>query len=71
MPVVLVVGTKGKWKGPLGIGLGRKGGPSTVERALGLLRQARRRGLAARVCPMGERVSAAEIMNVLDGWGWQ
>jgi hypothetical protein len=35
MQVVLLVGTKGKWQGPLGIRLWRKGGPSKVERAIG------------------------------------
>ena len=42
---VLVLWTEGKGKGPLGIRLWRKGGPSKVELAIGLLSQARRRGL--------------------------
>ena len=43
--VVLWLWPDGKWQGPVGIRLGRKGGPSKVELAIGLLRQARRRGL--------------------------
>ena len=31
MQVVLLVGTDGKWKGPMGIRIWRKGGPSKVE----------------------------------------
>src|SRR5215204_3012897 len=45
MQVVLLLWTKGKWKVPLGIRIWRKGGPSKVVFAIGLLRQARRRGL--------------------------
>jgi hypothetical protein len=45
MQVVLLLWTDGKWKGPLGIRLWHKGGPSIVEFALGGLSQARRRGL--------------------------
>jgi hypothetical protein len=44
-PGVLGLGTDGKGKGPVGSRLWRQGGPSEVELALGLLRQARRRGL--------------------------
>ena len=40
MQVVLLLWTDGKWKVPLGIRLWRKGGPSKVELALGLLSQA-------------------------------
>lgn len=45
MQVVLLLWTNGQWKVPLGIRLWRQGGPSKVELAIGLLRQARRRGL--------------------------
>ena len=31
MQVVLLLGTEGKWKSPLGIRLWRQGGPSKVE----------------------------------------
>ena len=45
MQVVLLLWTNGKWKVPVGMRIWRKGGPSKVEFAIGLLRQARRRGL--------------------------
>jgi hypothetical protein len=45
MQVVLLLWTKGKGKVPLGIRIWRQGGPSKVALAIGLLRQARRRGL--------------------------
>jgi DDE superfamily endonuclease len=45
MQVVLLLWTDGKWKVPLGIRLWRKGGPSKVELAIGLLSQAHRQGL--------------------------
>jgi hypothetical protein len=37
--------TAGKWQVPVGIRIWRQGGPSKVEVAGGVLRQARRRGL--------------------------
>jgi hypothetical protein len=45
MQVVLLLWTDGKWKVPLGMRLWRKGGPSKVAWAIGLLSQAQRRGL--------------------------
>jgi len=71
MPVVLLLWTKGKWKVPLGIRIWRKGGPSKVELAIGLLRQARRRGLQPAYVLCDSWYAAAAIMNLLDGWGWQ
>jgi putative transposase len=71
MQVVLLLWTKGKWKVPLGIRIWRKGGPSKVELAIGLLRQARRRGLQPAYVLGDSWYAAAEIMNLLDGWGWQ
>src|SRR5215207_2436753 len=70
MPVVLVLWTKGKWKVPLGIRIWRKGGPSKVVLAIGLLRQARRRGLQPAYVLCDSWYAAAQIMNLLDGWGW-
>jgi hypothetical protein len=43
--VVLLLWTNGKWKVPVGIRIWRQGGPSKGELAVGVLRQARRRGL--------------------------
>jgi putative transposase len=71
MQVVLLLWTNGKWKVPLGIRLWRKGGPSKVELAVGLLRQARRRGLQPAYVLCDSWYAAAQIMNLLDGWGWQ
>jgi putative transposase len=70
MQVVLLLWTKGKWKVPLGIRLWRKGGPSKVELAIGLLRQARRRGLQPAYVLGDSWYAAAEIMNLLESWGW-
>jgi putative transposase len=70
MQVVLLLWTNGKWKVPLGIRLWRKGGPSKVELAIGLLRQARRRGLQPAYVLCDSWYAAAEIMNLFDGWGW-
>ena len=70
MQVVLLLWTNGKWKVPLGIRIWRKGGPSKVELAIGLLRQARRRGLQPAYVLCDSWYAAAEIMNLLDSWGW-
>jgi DDE family transposase len=70
MQVVLLLWTNGKWKVPLGIRIWRKGGPSKVELAIGLLRQARRRGLRPAYVLCDSWYAAAEIMNLLNGWGW-
>lgn len=71
MQVVLLLWTAGKWKVPVGIRLWRKGGPSKVELAIGLLRQARRRGLQPAYGLCDSWYAAAQILNLLDGWGWQ
>jgi putative transposase len=71
MQVVLLLWTDGKWKVPVGIRLWRKGGPSKVELAIGLLRQARRRGLQPAYVLCDSWYAAAQILNLLDGWGWQ
>jgi putative transposase len=71
MQVVLLLWTDGKWKIPLGLRLWRKGGPAKVELAIGLLRQARRRGLQPAYVLSDSWYAAAEIMNLLDGWGWR
>ena len=71
MQVVLLLWTNGKWQVPLGIRLWRKGGPSKMELAIGLLRPARRRGLQPAYGLCESWYAAAEIMNVLEGWGWQ
>jgi putative transposase len=70
MQVVLLLWTNGKWKVPVGIRIWRKGGPSKVELAIGLLRQARRRGLQPAYVLCDSWYAAAEIMNLLNGWGW-
>lgn len=71
MQVVLVLWTDGKWKVPLGIRLWRKGGPSKIELAVGLLSQARRRGLQPAYVLADSWYAAAQILNLLDGWGWR
>jgi DDE superfamily endonuclease len=69
--VVLLLWTDGRWKVPLGIRLWRKGGPSKVEVAIELLRQARRRGLQPAYILFDSWDAAAQILTLLDGWGWQ
>jgi hypothetical protein len=69
MQVVLLLWADGKWKVPLGIRIGRKGGPSKVALAIGLLRQARRRGLQPAYVLADRWYAAAEILNRLEGWG--
>ena len=71
MQVVLWLGTDGRWKVPLGIRIWRKGGPSKVELAIGLLSQARRRGLQPTYVLADSWYAAAQILNLLDGWGWR
>jgi hypothetical protein len=71
MQGVLLLGTNGKWKVPLGIRLWRKGGPAKVELASGLLRPARRRGLQPAYILCESWSAAAEIMNLLEGGGGQ
>jgi len=70
MQVVLLLWTDGKWKVPLGIRLWRKGGPSKVELAIELLRQARRRGLQPAYILFDSWYAAAQVLNLLAGWGW-
>jgi putative transposase len=70
MQVVLLLWTNGKWKVPLGIRIWRKGGPSKVALAIGLLRQAQRHGLQPAYVLCDSWYAAAEVMNLLDGWGW-
>jgi len=71
MQVVLLLWTDGEWKVPIGIRLWRKGGPSKVELAMGLLSQARRRGLQPAYVLSDSWYAAAQILNLLDSWGWQ
>jgi len=70
MQVVLLLWTDGKWKVPIGIRIWRKGGPSKIELAIGLLSQARRRGLQPAYVLADSWYAAAEILNLLDKWGW-
>jgi hypothetical protein len=55
----------------LGIRLWRKGGSSKVELAIELLRQARRRGVQPAYILCDSWYAAAQILTLLDGWGWQ
>jgi len=71
MQVVLLLWTNGKWKVPVGMRIWRKGGPSKVELASGLLRQARRRGLQPAYVLCDSWYAAAQILNLLEGWGWR
>jgi hypothetical protein len=71
MQVVLLLWTDGKWKVPVGGRIWRQGGPSKVELALGLLSQARRRGLQPAYVLCDSWYAAAQILNLLEGWGWQ
>jgi putative transposase len=71
MQVVLLLWTDGRWKVPIGIRIWRKGGPSKVELAIGVLSQARRRGLQPAYVLCDSWYAAAQILNLLDGWGWQ
>jgi len=71
MPVVLLLWTEGRWKIPLGIRLWRKGGRSKVALALGLLSQAHRWGLQPAYILFASWYAAAQILNLLDRWGWK
>lgn len=71
MQVVLLLWTDGKWKVPLGIRLWRKGGPSKIELAMGLLSQAQRHGLQPAYVLGDSWYAAAQILKLLDGWGWR
>lgn len=71
MQVVLLLWTDGTWKVPLGIRLWRPGGPSKVEIAMGLLCQARRRGLEPAYVLSDSWYAAAQTLNLLGSWGWQ
>jgi hypothetical protein len=55
----------------MGIRIWRKGGPSKVELAIGLLGQAQRRGLQPAYVLADSWYAAAQILNLLDSWGWQ
>src|SRR4029077_15964462 len=71
MQVVLLLWTDGKWKVPIGIRLWRKGGPSKKELEIGLLSQARRRGLQPGYVLGDSWYAAAQLLTLLDGWGWR
>lgn len=71
MQVVLLLWTDGKWKVPLGIRLWRKGGPSKVALAIGLLSQAQRWGLQPAYILFDSWYAAAQILNLLDHWEWK
>ena|SRR5215475_4538555 len=68
MQVVLLLWTDGKWKVPVGIRIWRKGGPSKMELALGLLSQARHRGLQPAYVLFDSWYAAAQILNLLNSW---
>jgi hypothetical protein len=68
---VLLLWTDGKGKVPVGMRIWRKGGPSKVELAMGVLRQARRRGLQPASVLCESWYAAAQILNLLAGWGEQ
>jgi len=71
MQVVSVLWADGKWKVPIGIRIWRKGGPSKVALAIGVLRQARRRGLQPAYVLADSWYAAAQILTLLDGWEWR
>jgi hypothetical protein len=71
MQVVLLLWTNGKWKVPRGMRIWRKGGPAKVALARELLRQARRRGLQPPDVLCESWYAAAELRNLLEGWGGQ
>src|SRR6267142_5118776 len=71
MQVVRLLWTEGKWKVPIGIRLWGKGGPSKVALAIGLLSQAHRRGLQPAYILFDSWYAAAQILNLLDRWGWK
>lgn len=68
---VVLVWTDGKGKVPVGIRIWRQDGPSKVELAIGFLRQARRRGRQPTYVLAESGYAAAQILNLLEGWGWQ
>ena len=69
MQVGLLLWTAGKGKVPLGIRLWRKGGPSKIELAIGLLSQAQRWGLQPAYILFDSWSAAAQILTLLDSWG--
>src|SRR5262245_17682600 len=71
MQVVLLLWTDGCWKGPVGIRLGRAGGRSKVELAVGLLCYAQRLGLTPQYVLFDSWYAAARILNLLESWGWR
>lgn len=71
MQVVLLLWTNGKWKVPLGIRVWRRGGPSKVELASGLLGQVQRQGLQPAYVLADSWYAAAQLLNLLDNWGWR
>jgi len=71
MQVVLLLWTDGHWKVPVGIRPRRAGGRSKVELAVGLLCQAQRRGIRPQYALFDRWYAAAQILNLLDAWGWK
>ncbi len=57
------------WKVPVGIRLWQKRGPSKVELALSLLHQARHRELQPTYVLCDSWYAAAQVLNLLEGWG--
>lgn len=71
MQVVLLIWADGRVKVPLGLRLWRKGGPSKVELAAALLREAGRRGLCPEYVLFDSWYAAATLLHLLAELGWQ
>jgi hypothetical protein len=71
MPGVLLLWTDGQGQVPRGIRLWRQGGPSQGEVASGLRSQARRRGWPPAYVLFESWDAAAQMLNLLAGWGGQ
>jgi len=63
MQVVLLLGMDGKWKIPISLRLWRRGGPSKVELASGLLGQAQRQGLPPAYVLADSWYAAAQLLT--------
>ncbi len=69
--VVLLVWTDGTLRVPLGMRLWKKGGPSKVELAAQLLREAERRGMRPEYVLFDSWYAAASLLHLLEGLGWK
>jgi hypothetical protein len=71
MQIVLLIWTDGRWRVPLGLRIWQKGGKSKLKLAQEMVCEARRRGITPMYVLFDSWYGGAELLNLLDSFGWQ